>query len=128
MKLSFIFSNEKRTTNFTSFCKQTNKFQFWIELSTEPNEEGIFSNCQWLDNLNFFFLYIFLCVRIHHIDSKMAAVQISKKYIISPYDRVVQYLPSKKTILVNCVHVAPSTFQMKINTFILYSQRLDLNK
>ena len=28
----------------------------------------------------------------------MAAVQISKKYIISPYDRVVQYLPSTKTM------------------------------
>ena len=32
-----------------------------------------------------FFLYIFCCVGIHPADSRMAAMQISKKYTISPY-------------------------------------------
>ena len=62
MQLRFVFSNEKGTTNFTSFCKQTNTFQFWIKYSTKPNQEEIFPNCQWLDNLKIFFfsLYILL--------------------------------------------------------------------
>ena len=31
MKLRFEFSSEKGAINFTSFCKQTNTFEFWIE-------------------------------------------------------------------------------------------------
>ena len=55
-------------------------------LSTEPNEEEIFPNSQWLDNLKIIFiLFIFCCVGIHHTDSKMTAMKISKKYTISPY-------------------------------------------
>ena len=62
MKLRFEFSNEKGTTNFTSFLKQTNTFQFWIEWSTKPNEEEIFPNYQWLDNLKMIFSSIYSVV------------------------------------------------------------------
>ena len=62
MKLQLEFSNENGTTNFTSFCKQTNTFKFWIEQNTKPNEEEIFPNCHWLDNLKIIFFSIYSVV------------------------------------------------------------------